>query len=58
MVSLSGTLVAHNIKTSHISVPSLVKKDIAALFVAGKAMLVDRLEKNTVIGFAKQATYG
>lgn len=57
-VSLSNTLVAPNIKTSLLSVPALVNKDIAVLFVPGKALFIDMLQGNTVIGYAKQRPDG
>ena len=44
-VSLSNTIVAPDIATSLLSVPALAKKNIAELFLPGRAILFD-LEKN------------
>lgn len=52
-VSHSRTIVAPDIKKSLLSVPALVKKDIAALFVPGKAMLIDLLDENKILGYAR-----
>ena len=57
-VSLTDTLVAADIKTSLLSVPALVKKDIGVLFLPGKAMFLDLLEKNKILGYATQKTDG
>ena len=57
-VSLTDTLVAADIKTSLLSVPALVKKDIGVLFLPGKAMFLDLLDKNKILGYATQKTDG
>ena len=57
-VSLSDTLVASDIKTSLLSVPALVKKDIGVLFLPGKAMFLDLLDENKILGYAMQKTDG
>ena len=43
-ISLSDFLVARDIRTSLLSVPALVKKDIGALFLPGNAFFIDLLE--------------
>lgn len=57
-VSLSNTLVAQSIKTILLSVPALVKKDIAVLFVPGKALFIDLPNDNTVLRYAQQRADG
>ena len=57
-VSLSNTLVAPDIKTSLLSVPALVSKNIGVLFLPGKAMFLDLLDKKNILGYAKQKTDG
>ena len=57
-VSLSETLVASDFKTSLLSVPALVKKDIGVLFLPGKAMFLDLLDKNNILGYATQGADG
>lgn len=57
-VRLSRMLVARSVKTSLLSVPASVKKDISVLFVPGKARFIDILNRNTVIGFATQRPDG
>ena len=57
-VSLSNTLVATETKTSLLSVPTLVSKNIGVLFIPGKAMFLDVLDKNNILGYANQKTDG
>lgn len=57
-VSLSDTLVAPDFKTSLLSVPALVKKNIGALFLPGKAMFIDMLDRNNILGYAFQKPDG
>lgn len=57
-VSLSKTIVAPDIKSSLLSVPALVQKEIAVLFVPGKAMFIDLLYNNSMIGYAKHRADG
>ena len=57
-VTLSETLVARYIKTSLLSVPALVNHDIGALFLPGKAVFLDLLQNNKIIGYARQGRDG
>ena len=57
-MSLSSTLVAPDIETSLLSVPALVSKNIGVQFLPGKAMFLDLLDKNHILGDAKQKTDG
>ena len=57
-VTLSETLVARDIKTSLLSVQALVKHDIAVLFLPGKAVFLDLLQNNKIIGYASQGRDG
>lgn len=51
-------LVARNIETSILLVHALVKNGLAALFAPGKDPFIDMLNRNTVIGHAKQRPEG
>lgn len=51
-VRLSETPVVRNIKKRLLSVPALGNKDIAVLFVPGKALVIVMLNRETVIGYS------
>lgn len=53
-VSLSETLVAPDISTSLLSIPALAKKDIATLFLPGRAIMFDLMDNFKMIGQATQ----
>lgn len=55
-VSLTDTLIAPDATLSLLSVPALTKKDIAVLFLPGKAILFDIKDNNSVLGYAKQGS--
>lgn len=52
-VTITETLVVLDIKTSLLSLPALVKKNIAVLFVPGKALFLDLQDENNILGYAK-----
>lgn len=45
-VTLSKTLVAPYVSMSLLSVPALVKKGLAVLFLLGKAMIINMRDEN------------
>ena len=53
-ISLSATLIARDIRTSLLSVPALVKKNIKPIFLPGKVVFLDLLQKNKIIDHARQ----
>lgn len=57
-VSLSETLYVPDMTTSLLSVPALVSKNIAVLFIPGKAVLIDLDDDNNVLGYANQNSDG
>lgn len=57
-ISLSDTLVSKKLAMSMLSVPALVKKNIASLFLPGKALFIDLEDDMKVIGTAAQADDG
>lgn len=57
-VSLSKTMFVPALSTSLLSVPALVNKNIAVLFLPRKAVLLDLEDKNKVLGYALQDSDG
>lgn len=57
-VGLTNTLVSPKLSCSLLSVPALVRKGIAVLFVPGKAILVDVENDYQVLGTASQQRDG
>lgn len=53
-VNLFETLVTPEEDMSQLSVPSLVREQIGALFIPGKAVLIDLADDFKVLGFAEQ----
>ena len=57
-IRLSNTLVVPNLSMSLLSIPSLVNKNIAVLFLPGKAVLIDLEDNFAVLGYATQEEDG
>lgn len=57
-VHLSNTLVAPHASMSLLSVPSLVAKNIAVLFVPGNAVFIDLEDDFSILGYATQEEDG
>ena len=57
-VTLSDTLVTPDAAVSLLSVPALVNKGIAVLFMPGKAVLIDTNNNMNVLGYSKQSPDG
>ena len=57
-VSLSNTIVVPNAAMSLLSVPSLVNKNIAVMFLPGKAILIDLEDNYSILGYAEQEEDG
>ena len=55
-VNLSNTLVAPDVSLSLLSVPALVEKGLAVLFVPTRAFIININDGNTIIGTASQGT--
>ena len=54
VLHLSNTLVAPQAAMSLLSIPSLVKKNIAVLFLPGKALFIDLEDDNSILGYGTQ----
>ena len=57
-VGLSNTLVSKKLNCSLLSIPALVEKGIAAVFIPGKALLVDLQNEFKIIGVGIQRING
>ena len=57
-VSLSNNLVTEDLSMSLISIPVLVQKKIATLFLPGKALLIDLEDNLNILGMAYQGDEG
>ena len=55
MVYLSNTLVAPDVSMSLLSIPALVNKNIAVLFMQKKALLIDLEDEFAILGTATQS---
>lgn len=54
VLHLSNTLVAPQAAMSLLSIPSLVNKNIAVLFLPGKALFIDLEDNNSILGYGTQ----
>lgn len=57
-ISLSNTIVVPDLSMSLLSIPSLVNKNVAVLFMPGKAVLIDLEDNFSVLGYATQEDDG
>ena len=53
-INLSNNLVAPQASMSLLSIPSLVAKNIAVLFMPGKDVFIDLEANNSIIAYRKQ----